>query len=111
MLATTALTVQDLRIYSSYRHWDPESETYAPAVVLLQYLRLGWQLDRLVGVETYYCSGYLRSDVYYFTLRSDAGSIEIPVLANPVVFKVVDSYDLNIVRINVDRPELEAADC
>ena len=111
MLVSTSLTVNELRADGSYRHWSPESEPYAPAVVLLQYLRLGWRLDNLVGVETFFCSGYLRCDVYYFTLQSDTGTLEIPVLANPAVFKVVESHHLTIVRINVDRPEPEHIDC
>jgi len=86
-----------------YRHWAPESQTYAPADVLQQYLRNGWQLDSLAAVETFYMAGYRRSDIYYFTLRREDEFIEMPVLANPVVFRIIQEHKLNVLRINVSR--------
>lgn len=84
-----------------YKHWCPASETYATADVLLQYLRAGWELDNLVAVETFYHAGYRCSDIYCFTLMRNGESREIPILANPVVFRVIDDHQLTILRINV----------
>src|SRR5437660_12459 len=77
-----------LRDDGTYRHWSPDSEVYAPAIILQQYLREGWQPEELVAVETFYHAGYRHSDIYFFTLRHDGDAIEIPVLANPTVLKV-----------------------
>ncbi len=88
-----------------HRHWSPESEIYAPADVLLQYLTRGWRLDKPIAVETVYYAGYRRSDVYYFTLERDGVSLEMPVLATPVVFKLIEDRQLTTLRINVDREE------
>lgn len=88
-----------------HRHWSPESEIYAPADVLLQYLTAGWSLDQHVAVETVYYAGYRRSDVYYFTLEHDGVSLEMPVLATPVVFKLIEDRRLTTLPINVDREE------
>ncbi len=71
------------------RHWCPKSESYAPAHVLLQYLRAGWQLENLVAVQTFYHGDCRRSDVFYFRLNLGNIFLEIPVLANPVVFQIV----------------------
>jgi hypothetical protein len=90
----------------NYRHWSPESELFAPADVLLQYLRQGWKLDKLVAVETVYYSGYRRSDIFYFTLHRDDQIVEMPVLANPVVFYLIEAHQLELLRINVDRSEV-----
>ena len=86
-----------------HRHWSPDSETYAPADVLLQYLKKDWKLDKLVAVETVYHAGYRRSDIYYFTLERDGRTVEMPILANPAVFKVIEQNQLTTLRINVDR--------
>ena len=86
-----------------HRHWSPDSETFAPADVLLQYLKRGWNLEKLVAVETVYYAGYRRSDIYYFTLERDGRSVEMPILATPAVFKVIEQNRLTTLRINVDR--------
>ncbi|MCC7446885.1 MAG: hypothetical protein IT324_05675 [Anaerolineae bacterium] len=88
-------------IDDEHRHWCPVSEKYAPADVLLDYLRQGWELDKLVAVETFYFAGYRCSDIYYFTLYRDDLSCEMPVLANPIVLRVVEEQQLSILRINV----------
>jgi hypothetical protein len=85
------------------RHWSPDSETYAPADVLLQYLKRGWNLEKLVAVETVYHAGFRRSDIYYFTVERDGRAVEMPILANPAVFRVIEQYQLTTLRINVDR--------
>jgi hypothetical protein len=85
-----------------YRHWSADSEAYAPADVLLQHLRAGWKLDELVAIETFYYAGYRRSDIYYFTLQKDGKTIEMPVLANPTVFRIVKERGLTTVRISLD---------
>lgn len=38
-----------------YHHWSPISQPYAPAHVLLQYLREGWQIHERVLVEVSPC--------------------------------------------------------
>jgi hypothetical protein len=95
----------------TYRHWSPESELYAPADVLLQYLRQGWKLDKLVAVETVYYSGCRRSDIFYFTLQCGEATVEMPVLANPVVFYLIEAQGLTLLRINVERDELLGNEC
>ncbi len=93
-------TEQNLREEGSYRHWCPQSQTYAPADVLLQHLHIGWKLDDLVSVETFYCAGQRRVDVYVFTLRRDEDWVKMPVVANPVVLNTVKNYNLTILQIN-----------
>jgi hypothetical protein len=86
------------------RHWSPESEAYATADVLLQYICLGWKLDDKVPAETYYHAGYRRSDVYYFTLKQNGTSIQMPVLVNPVVRRLVRDHGLTVLWINAEPP-------
>jgi hypothetical protein len=76
------------------RHWCPNSQTYAPADVLLQYLRAGWQLEDFVAVQTFYHGACRRSEVFYFRLNLGDIFLEMPVLANPIVFQIVESNRL-----------------
>ncbi len=102
-MVTHALAIRSREFFEKEdrRHWCPVSEKYAPADVLLQYLRDGWELDNLVAVETFYFAGYRCSDIYYFTLCQQDAFCEMPVLANPVVLRLVDERQLSILRINV----------
>jgi hypothetical protein len=73
----------------SQQHWCPVSERYAPAEALLQYLHEGWEPDRFVTVEAIYFAHGRRSEIYHLTLRRASSSIEMPVLANPVIGRIV----------------------
>ena len=88
-----------------HRHWSSESQAYAPVDVLLYYLRDGWSLDNLAGVETFYYAGYRRVDVYYLTLRRHTESLEMPVLANPALTRLIEANKINVMRVNSVRGE------
>ena len=81
-------------------HWSQESQTYATAATLLEYLRQDWQLDPLIAVESFFHHGGRHVDVYYFTLTQKGRQIEMPVLANPAVFRLVTHRKLQLVRVN-----------
>jgi hypothetical protein len=100
-------TGQDLQDEGSYRHWCPQSQPYAPADMLLQYLRVGCKLDCLVTVEAFYCAGQWRVDIYVFTLRRGENQVEMPVVANPVVLNTVKNYNLTVLQINSGGEEVK----
>ena len=81
-------------------HWSQESQTYAAAATLLEYLRQDWQLDPLIAVESFFHHGGRHVDVYYFTLNKNGHQIEMPVLANPAVFRLVAHRNLQVERVN-----------
>src|SRR5258706_780022 len=89
------------------RHWSPDSQTYAPADVLMRYLNDGWELDSLAAVETFYYAGYRRVDIFYFTLKLDGKVVEMPLLANPVTHRLVEERKLTVLRVNAERGEAE----
>ncbi len=98
---TPAESEVDMDLDDDYRHWSPESEPYAPADVLLQYLRDGWSLDAVVKVESHQCQSCRYVDIYYFTLHHHAQQtpLRMPIVANPVVRKLVQQYKLNTICI------------
>lgn len=88
----------DIHLDDDYRHWSPESEPYAPADVLLQYLRNGWVLEDAVEVKSHECRSCRYVDIYCFTLhRAQHKPLQIPVLANPIVRKLVQQYKLKTI--------------
>ncbi len=80
------------------RHWCPYSERYAPAEVLVAYLRHGWELDDRVNVERVHFGASRYSEIYYFTLWSAGCSIEIPVISNPVVRRIIRGCPSMVLR-------------
>jgi len=89
------------------RHWSPGSQTYAPADVLQRYLRRGWKLAELAAVESFYYAGYRRVDVYHFTLLHGEEHIDMPVLGNPVVYRLIEEHKLTVMRINSNEEALD----
>jgi hypothetical protein len=91
-----------------FRHWSAESQEYAPSDALLSCLSEGWLLDKLIAIETFYYSGYRRVDVVYFTLHREDQTCEMPVLANPMVNRLIDYYDLTVVPANTTHSTIES---
>ncbi len=83
-----------------YRHWSPTSQPYAPAHVLIQYLRYGWKADSTVFIKSFRCLGSRSVAVYYFLLTRDAEQVWMPVLANPAVRRLMQESGLILVRLS-----------
>ena len=107
--ATTSAHKVDYKVDldDNYRHWSPNSQTYAPADVLVRHLRTGWTLEPMAAVETFYYAGYRRVDVYFFTLKKDDTTLEMPVLGNPAVRRLIEEQKLTVVRSNVTTEEID----
>jgi hypothetical protein len=82
----------------SQQYWCPVSERYAPAEALLQYLHEGWEPDRFVTVEAVYFAHGRCSEIYHFTLYRAGSSVEMPVLANPAIGRIVSMCPALVVR-------------
>jgi len=82
------------------RHWSPTSQWYAPADILLQYLRNGWWLDKEVEICIHRCGSCRHVEMYHFTLHhAEKQTLRVPVLANPVVRKMVHQYRLTTLYV------------
>lgn len=89
------------------RHWSPASQAYAPADILLRYLRTGWKLENMAAVESFYYAGYRRVDVYHFMLKREQETVEMPVLMNPVVTRLIEEHKLTVIRVNSSQEEVD----
>jgi hypothetical protein len=73
------------------RHWDGESQRYAGVDQLITSLLNGWDVDDVVLVEKPADSS---AQVYHFCLRRADTLIEMPVLANPHVERIITHMKL-----------------
>lgn len=84
-------------------HWEQTSQTYATAATLLHYVRKQWKTDALVVVQSFAQRGGRYVNVYYFTLTREDRRIEMPVLANPPIERLIVQNALRIERLNAIR--------
>lgn len=82
-----------------YRHWSPTSQPYASADVLLQYLVVGWTVERTVAFEEFCYGGARYTRIYYFRLVYVEEFVWMPVLENPVVLRLIQDHGLNLHRV------------
>ena len=85
-----------------HRHWSPNSQSYAPADILFQYLRDGWLLGDKVLVQVFQCFSWRCVEVYYFRLTHDSAPVLMPIIANPVILRFVMERGLTVVRVIPD---------
>ncbi len=88
-----------------HRHWAPSSQRYAPGDVLLAYLRNGWSLDPVVTVQTVYYSGYRCVEVFHFMLTDGQEVLEMPVVANPRIYQLIEEHRLSLLPLNATDAE------
>ena len=81
------------------RHWALTSETYAPAHILLQYIRDGWVLQDNVYVQLSHCFSGRCVEIFSFRLDHGCESILMPIIANPAVLRTIIERGLIVVRM------------
>ena len=81
-------------------HWAPESQTYSNAANLLHYMRRNWRVDPMSAVETFWLRGGRYVYVYYFTLTREGRRIEMPVLGNPAVFRLIKEHNIRTEQVS-----------
>jgi len=89
----------------NYRHWSPQSQRFAPADILLQYLQDGWNINNRIVAEVFHCPSRQCAELYYFMLLHNSEYITIPVIANPLVLRLVREFGLTVIRVYEDYRE------
>lgn len=79
-----------------HRHWSPDSQAYAPCDVLAQLISAGWQVYGKVIVQTYACLSRRCTQVYHFVLVRNGEHLELQVVANPAVRRLVQEQQLPV---------------
>jgi len=110
-------TQQDWQEADNLQHWCPKSQAFAPAAVLLQHIGAGWKLDEAINVVRRPLGSHRHVDVYHFELYHRDDHMEMPVIANPVVLKLVNEYHLMVTKTDIrcdlgmPKPENGASNC
>jgi len=76
------------------RHWSAQSQAYASGDVLVTYLRNGWKLDPSAQIEKVSSAGPRSVDVFHFHLTDGQQVIDMPVIASPRVYRLVEQTEL-----------------
>ncbi|MEO1664796.1 MAG: hypothetical protein AAFU54_09170 [Chloroflexota bacterium] len=71
------------------RHWSPKSEDFAGGDSLLTALSRGWKVGHTVVREEHWHAGVRLVCVYRFTLRKGDIEINMPVIGNPYVMRML----------------------
>jgi len=77
------------QVLKNTRHWSSLSEQYATGDVLLRHLRMGWILEN-VELAVFPRTGYGQIHVYRFHLIKGKSQLQMSVVANPVVMRLVE---------------------
>jgi hypothetical protein len=81
------------------KHWSRESQSIAPADILINRLQRGWSLDPVVRLEAHIYGPGRVVNIYHFTLRLDDEVLELPVQSNPVVRRLIDERKLKVTSL------------
>lgn len=90
------------------RHWSPRSEQFAGGDALLTAIERGWEFKETVMREVYWHGGSRGVAIYHFTLRKGDREIEMPVIENPYVTRLLYMSPLNVVDIEPVEQDEEA---
>lgn len=75
-----------------YRHWHAQSERYAGADSLLTAVDEGWVPERTVFFEEFWFAGARVVTVYHIELRRKGEVMDMPVLSNPYLRRMIRVY-------------------
>lgn len=98
-------TREPIEAEDDYRHWSAKSQSYASADVLSQYLQEGWNLHDRIIVEVFRCPSRQRAELYSFMLLRDTEYIVVPIVANPLVLRLLQEFSLVVIRVCIDCEE------
>lgn len=78
------------------KHWSPSSEKFAGADALITALDKGWEMEDEVICEDVWFAGMRQTRVYHVILQRDEERIEMPVLHNPYINRMLSSDAVHI---------------
>jgi hypothetical protein len=99
--ASDAIGIEDI---ITYRHWDSQSEQYTGGDSLSTALYQGWALAETVEMAEYWYAGTRRVAVYHFRLERDGACVNMPVIGNPFVERLLSEQGCRVVALGERQP-------
>ncbi|MBZ0303703.1 MAG: hypothetical protein K8J31_28440 [Anaerolineae bacterium] len=78
------------------RHWSPISQKYAGGDAVITLFSEGWRLKESVFYEEFWLSGSRLVVVYHLEMARDEDTLNVPVLSNPYVDRMMTSLPLQV---------------
>src|SRR5262245_14706932 len=100
MFRYDALAIEDINIY---RHWHPASQKYGGGDSLATALYLGWTMGEIVYREEHWRAGRCTM-VYHITLERDGEQLNMPVIANPYVWRFLSESAVQVLSMAEREP-------
>lgn len=87
------------------RHWSPESEKFGSGDALLHALDSGWHIDGVIFRQEFWHRGGRRVPVYHFHLHRADSAVQMAVVENPRVARLVSESGAQVVLLNLRKGE------
>ncbi len=87
-----------------HRHWSAESEPFTGGDALQSALEQGWVMVGHVSYREFDLRESRKVAVFYFRLQRDERTMEMPVIGNPHVLRVIAAYDVPVMRPETGAP-------
>lgn len=80
-----------------WQHWCQDTEKYCGGDGLVTVMMQGWELHPTVQLEYKHFGGNRRVRVYHFSLFRQGEHMEMPVVHNPYVNRLIRTMQLDVV--------------
>ncbi len=80
-----------------WRHWCDTSEMFAGGDALLTAMQNDWVAEETCYEEQYWQAGTRLVTVYHFTLHNDDETLQMGVITNPYVRRVIREQNFKVV--------------
>ena len=87
------------------RHWSDRSERYAGCDALLTALHNQWEAEGTCYEERYYHAGTRLVTIYHFILHKGDETLQMPVIANPVLRRILREWPFTVVPLEMRQQE------
>lgn len=88
----------DVEYLDVQQHWCPSSEQYGGGDCLITLISAGWVLAERIYIEYKRFNGNRRTTIYHCRLTRGEDTMEMPVIENPYVARLV--WQRQLIQIN-----------
>ncbi len=96
------------RSTANLKPWSSHSQPIAPVEILVNRLQRGCTLDPIVRLEMHTYGPGRSVSIYHFTVIQEDEKLEIPVQSNPVVYRLIEEYRLEVVPFKSNEVKTES---
>lgn len=92
-----------------WQHWAPDTERFGGGDGLITAMMMGWELDKTIYMEYKHFGGNRRVRVYHCHLSYQGQTLEMPVVHNPYVNRLIRTMQLKIEPYQAEKIRIDMA--